>query len=139
MKAARIYPSLFHSLTPNFAWPLISPTRDTGKFVIGLFEAGEKANGAQVQGVSMWTTPNEVIKTLQKKTGNKATFNSIDAKTYESFLPENIRNDLSEMMQWIGESEYYGKGTVKNQAESNEYLVKGSKLTSWEEFVAEEF
>jgi putative NADH-flavin reductase len=123
---------------PNIAWPLISPSKDTGKFVIGLFEAGERSNGVKVQGVSQWTTPNELVKTLQEKTGKKATFNSIDAKTYGSFLPENIRADLSEMMQWIGEG-YYGKGSEKNQAESDKCLLKGSKQTSWEEFVASEF
>jgi hypothetical protein len=124
---------------PDFAWPLLSPSRDTGKFVAGLFEAGEEANGADVQAVSIWTSPNKVMKALEEKTGSKATFNSIDAKTFESFLPESIRADLSEMMQWIGESNYYGKGSEKKQAESDKYLLKGSKLTTWEEFVEQEF
>lgn len=124
---------------PNSALPLISPTKDTGKFVIGIFEAGENANGAQIQGVSLWTTPNEVVKTLAKKTGNKATFNSVDAATYGSPLPERIRADLTEMMQWIGEADYYGKGSEKKQADSNKYLLKGAKMTSWEDFVGEEF
>lgn len=124
---------------PNFAWPLISATKDTGKFVVGLFEAGEEANGAQIQGVSVWTTPKELMKTLEEKTGKGATFNSIDAATYGSFLPENIRVDLTEMMQWIGEANYYGKGAEKKQAQSDMYLVRGAKLTSWEEFVGLEF
>ncbi|EGP91961.1 unnamed protein product [Zymoseptoria tritici ST99CH_1A5] len=124
---------------PNSALPLISPTRDTGKFVIGLFEAGDKADGVRVQGTSEWTTVNKLTEKLREKTGKEVTLNLIDVGTYKSFLPEMVQEDLGEMMQWIGESEYYGKGTKEDQAESDKFLLEGSTLTSWEEFVGAEF
>ncbi|KJY02551.1 NmrA-like family protein [Zymoseptoria brevis] len=124
---------------PDSALPLISPTRDTGNFVMGLLEAGEKADGVRVQGVSEWTTVNKLTETLREKTGKEATLNLIDVETYKSFLLEMVREDLGEMMQWIGESEYYGKGTKEEQADSDKFLLEGSTLTSWEKFVGAEF
>ena len=123
----------------NAPWPMISPSRDTGKYVVGLFEDSDAADGVAVQGVSAWTTPNEVARILGEHTGKNTKFNSISKETYEQYLPEKVREELSEMMQWIGEASYYGKGSEKKQAESDKWLVKGQKLTSWEEFVKLEF
>jgi hypothetical protein len=123
----------------NAPWPMISPSRDTGKYVVGLFEGGNAADGVAVQGVSAWTTPNEVARILGDHTGKNTKFNSISKETYEQYLPEKVREELSEMMQWIGEASYYGKGSEKKQAASDKWLVKGETLTSWEDFVRLEF
>lgn len=124
---------------PDFPWPMITPSRDTGKYVAGLFEAGDAANGVAVHGVSAWTTPNKVAQVLAKHLGKNVQFQSVTAKQYEQYLPEKIRDELSEMMQWIGESSYYGKRSEKDQAASDEWIIKGEELTSWEEFVKLEF
>ncbi|EME48479.1 hypothetical protein DOTSEDRAFT_76109 [Dothistroma septosporum NZE10] len=34
------------------AWPLLEPRRDSGKYVMGLFEAGSPANSARAHGIS---------------------------------------------------------------------------------------
>lgn len=117
---------------PDFPWPMISPSRDTGNYVVGLFEAGERANGVAVQGVSAWTTPTKVAEVLGRHLGKEVRFNSIEPEVYEQYLPGNIRDELSEMMQWIGESSYYGKGTEKEQGESDKWLVAPGELTTWE-------
>lgn len=124
---------------PAVPWPMISPSRDTGKYVVGLLEAGDAANGVAVQGVGAWTTPNQVAKVLADHLGKDVLFKSVSPKTYEQYLPEKIRDELSEMMQWIGESSYYGMGSEKSQPDSDKYLVKGGELTSWEKFVELEF
>lgn len=124
---------------PDFAWPMITPSRDTGNYVVGLLEAGNRADGIAVQGVSAWTTPNKVARALETHLGKPVRFNSLDAKTYEAYLPEQIRQELSEMMQWIGESSYYGKGSEKNQPDSDKWLVNPNGLTSVEDFVKMEF
>lgn len=124
---------------PEIPWPLLSPSRDSGKYVIGLFAAGGSANGVKVQGVSTWTTPRKVVETLQKVTGKKADFNSLSPEAYEGYLPEETRVDLSEMMQWIGESSYYGKGSKEQQAESDTWLIKDAQLTTWDKFVELEY
>lgn len=120
-------------------WPLLSPSRDSGKYVIGLFAGGASANGVKVQGVSTWTTPRKVVEILQRVTGKKAEFNSLSPETYEGYLPEETRADLSEMMQWIGESSYYGKGSKEKQAASDMWLIKDAQLTTWDKFVELEY
>ncbi|KAG9529396.1 hypothetical protein KCU93_g3582, partial [Aureobasidium melanogenum] len=124
---------------PNIPWPLLSPSRDSGKYVVGLFEGRVAANGVQVRAVSTWTTPAQVMESLKNRTGKDAKFNSLPVKVYEGYLPEEVRADMSDMMQWIGESSYYGKGTEQEQARSDKWLIKDAKLTTWEEFVDLEF
>jgi hypothetical protein len=124
---------------PDVAWPLLSPTRDTGKYVVGLFEGGQSANGVEVQAISAWTTPNKVVDVLKCHTGKDVRFQSLSAQVYEGYLPENIRADMSQMMQWIGESSYYGNGSEKKQGDSSAWLLPGAELTTWEGFVKLEF
>jgi hypothetical protein len=121
----------------TFAWPLLAPRSDSGKWVMGLFEAGSKANGQSVQGVSTWTTPKKFVAELGEYLGKDVRFNSIPGEVFGSFLPEAIREDLTEMMLWIGESSYYGVGSEKDQASSDRFLLKDAKLTDWPTFIKE--
>jgi hypothetical protein len=119
----------------NFAWPLLAPRSDTGKWVMGLFEAGAKANGQAVQGVSTWTTPKKFVNDLGEFLNKEVRWNPISGTMFGSFLPEAIREDLTEMMLWIGESSYYGVGSEGKQAASDEFLLKDAKLTDWPTFI----
>nr|OQO21813.1 hypothetical protein B0A51_09833 [Rachicladosporium sp. CCFEE 5018] len=121
----------------NFAWPLLAPRRDGGKYVVGLFDAGEKANGVSVQGVSTWTTPKKVVTQLGEFIGKEVKFNTIPGEVFGSFLPEAIREDLTQMMEWIGEESYYGKGTEKKQGESDKFLIENPGLVDWPTFLKE--
>ena len=38
----------------DMAWPVLDPRRDTGKFVMGLFEGASSANGIKVHGATTW-------------------------------------------------------------------------------------
>ena len=118
----------------NIPWPLLAPRKDTGKYVVGLFEAEEKANGVEVQGVSAWTTPKKLVTQLGEHAGKEVHFKSLPGEVFASFLPEAIRLDLGEMFEWIGESSYYGLGSEKKQAESEMFLVKDPELVSLSEF-----
>lgn len=118
----------------NIPWPLVAPRKDSGKYVMGLFEAGDKANGIEVQGVSAWTTPKKLVTELGEQVGKEVHFKSLPGEVFASFLPEAIRLDLGEMFEWIGENSYYGLGSEKKQAESEKFLVKDPELVSLSEF-----
>lgn len=116
-------------------WPLLAPRRDGGKWVVGLFEAGERANGTHVQGVSTWTTPNKLVKELSEFLGKEVKFNQISGEVFGSFLPEPIRADLTDMMLWIGDKGYYGPGAKEKQEASDSFLPKDADLIDWPTFV----
>jgi hypothetical protein len=118
----------------NVPWPLLAPRKDTGKYVVGLFEAGDKANGVEVQGVSVWTTPKKLVTELGEYAGKEVQFKSLPGEVFASFLPEAIRLDLGEMFEWVGEYSYYGLGSEKKQAESEKFLVKDPELVTLTDF-----
>ncbi|GAB1735150.1 hypothetical protein NU219Hw_g217t1 [Hortaea werneckii] len=121
----------------SVAWPLVDVRGDGGKYVIGLFEAGEEANGAKVNAVSTWTTPKEVVATLSKAAGKEVVYNPVSAEVFGGFFPEAIRAELVETLRLVGEYSYYGKGAEKEQAEQDRWLVAGATKTSLEQWVAE--
>ncbi|OAL36376.1 hypothetical protein AYO20_04272 [Fonsecaea nubica] len=122
---------------PQSTWvPLIDIQNDTGLFTVGLLEAGSKANGVHVQGVGEWMHPQEIVETLSKLKGKEIKFVEQPA-TVESAakIGNKIAEELAQNMMLIRDWSYYGKGTEKKQAESDKFLVPGSKKTSWKEFV----
>lgn len=125
----------------NIAWPLVQPRRDGGKYVMGLFEGGEKANGVQVQGVSTWTTPKKVVETLSQVTGQNVVFYPIPADAFEKVLSEKmgpqVGKELTEMMQLIGAPGYFGEGAKEKQGESDKWLLPDSDLIGYEQWVKE--
>ena len=121
----------------SIAWPLLDPRRDSGRFVLGLFEAGSKANGVAVNGVSTWTTPKDVVAALSKASGKEVVFKTIPADVFAGFLPENVRNELLETQLLIGDYSYYGKGEEKNQAKHDEWLIKDADLIDFPRWIRE--
>lgn len=125
----------------NIAWPLLQPRRDTGKYVMGIFEGGSKANGVEVQGVSAWTTPKKVVAALSKESGQNVVFYPIPADAFENVMTQargaQIGKELTEMFVLIGEYNYYGKGTDKDQAESDKWLLPGADTISYEQWAKE--
>lgn len=128
--------------TPTWAYPLnatethiplLDVRADTGKFVMGLLEAGESANGVKVQGVSEWNTPGKVVEQLNATTSKGVVFKQIPPDVFSSFLPEAVRDDLTENMLIIRDHSYYEKGAETKQGESDKYVV--GDLVSWEEYV----
>lgn len=114
---------------------LLDVVGDTGKFVAGLLLADPKSvDGFQVNGVSEWMTPKQIVDTLSETGGTKVEFQEVSADEYESSLPPPIAKELKENMLLVRDYSYFGKGTEKTQEESNK-ILGDVKPTTWEEFV----
>ena len=115
--------------------PMLDIQRDTGLFTMGLIEAGQSANGVYVQGVSEWVHPQEFVDQVSKATGKDLKFVEVPATVGSiSKIGNKIAEELQENMILIRDYSYYGKGTEKKQAESDKFLVKGSKKITFKEF-----
>lgn len=118
---------------------LIDIRADTGKYVMGILEAGEAANGARVQAVSEWTTPQGVTDTITQVSGTKVVFTPLPREVLKgAMLPtmgELAAEEMTQNIELIRDYSYYGPGSEKNQADSDRFLLKGSKLTSFKEYV----
>jgi len=130
------------ALTLSLPWnaettwvPMHDIRKDTGLFTVGLLEAGSAANGVAVQGASEWMHPQEVVDVLSKATGKDIRFKEQPASV-ESIakIGNKIAEELQENMLLIRDFSYFGKGAEKKQAESDKYLVPGSKKQTWKEF-----
>lgn len=120
----------------NIAWPMIDPRSDTGKYVLGLFEVGEKANGVFVHGVSVWTTPKDFVTAIGTSAGREVKFNVLPPEVYASFLPDVIKSEISEMMALIGHYSYFGKNQERQQSTHDKWLLEGTEkltLEKWAE------
>ena len=128
---------------PNdgIAWPVIAPRRDYGKYVMGVFEAGDSANGAKVHAVSTWTTPKDVVAALSKNSNREVAFNPIPADVFAGFLEPSqgavVAQELAETMRLVGEYSYYGKGAEKKQSEHDKWLLKDADTTTYEQWCQE--
>lgn len=48
-----------------------------------------------------------------------------------------MRTNADFPSQWVEEESYYGLGSEKKQAESDEFLIKDADLYTWSRFVRE--
>ena len=107
---------------------------DTGKFVTGLWEAGAKANGQYVQGVSQWVHPKQIVEEISKVTGKKVDFVQTEMTAQIADTLPKIPAELSENMILIRDYSYYGKGAEGRQEESDRFFLEGEKKATWEAF-----
>jgi len=115
--------------------PMLDIQQDTGLFTAGLFEAGAEADGVYVQGVSEWMHPKEVTDTLSQITGREIRFVEKPASVESAAqLGNKIAEELAQNMLLIRDYDYFGKGSEKNQAESDQYLVSGAKKNTWKAY-----
>ena len=115
---------------------LLDVVSDTGKFIAGVLLASrQKMDGFSVQGVSEWTTTNEIAKTISRVTGQTVANQDMSVMEYKGYLPESYAEEMSENMLLIRDWSYFGKGSEKNQGESNA-LLKDAKLTTLEKYIA---
>lgn len=120
--------------------PMLDPGTDTGTYVAailaGSIEDTKALDGKSVRAVGEWCTPAQIVGTLKEKTGQDVQFKQIPADVYEGFLPKPVAKDLTEMMEYIRDYSYFGKGSEKEQAENDKILQSvGLKPLNWEEFV----
>ncbi|GAM87539.1 hypothetical protein ANO11243_055650 [Dothideomycetidae sp. 11243] len=116
-------------------WPLFSPSKDNGAYVMGVFESGQKADNAVVQAVSDWTTPAAAVEAVSRAAGKEVKFVTPTGEQFKANLPAPIAEDLTQMMLWMGEFGYYGPGAKERQSESDKWLLPGAKLLTWDAFV----
>ena len=117
-------------------WPVIDPRADAGKYIVGLFEGGTRANGVKVQAVSTWTCSHDLLAAISREAGKEVQFQAVTPEELEAALPENVSREITETMLLVGKYEYYGKGSVHDQADSDAWLVKGSTVSSLKDVVA---
>ncbi|CAK7209579.1 hypothetical protein SCUCBS95973_000488 [Sporothrix curviconia] len=127
----------FREITTHL--PLIDIVADSGKYVAGALALGKAADGKYIQGVSQWTTPGEVAKTIAEVTGAQVVFKEISVEAFKEHLPmpDSAKTELGENMLLIRDYSYYGNGTETKQSDSDAFLkaVEGQKLTTFAEFV----
>ncbi|KAL9619375.1 MAG: hypothetical protein Q9160_005970 [Pyrenula sp. 1 TL-2023] len=122
-------------------WPVLDPRADSGKYIAGLFEGGQSANGVRVNAVSAWMSPQELIATITREAAAAAkeesilAFKSVAPETMEAFLPEKIAQEITETMLLVGGFSYYGPGEEKRQDKSDGWLVEGTETTTLDQVV----
>lgn len=130
------------TLTLTFPWdgdktqvPLFDAAADTGKFVAGLLAADPSStNGRRVHAVSEWMTPNQIAEAFSRALGEEVKFQSVPAEVFQSFMPPNGAEELTENMVLVRDYSYYGQGAEKEQPKHNE-ILGGMKPTTFAEFL----
>lgn len=101
----------------------------SGKFVKAIVKKRDSVLGARILGAQGYYTPQEIVDQLAEVTGKKTAFMQIDAKTYMSFLPEFVAEELLENHLFIEDPGYYaGEGLEKS------HEILGDRLVSWKEY-----
>lgn len=119
---------------------MFDPGADTGKFVAGILatqlQGNEDLDGKEIHAVSEWLTPKQILETIKEVSGTEVKYNQVPDEVYEGFLPKPVAADLGQMMAFIREVGYFGKGAEKKQEESNRVLQGlGLKTETWKEHV----
>ena len=118
--------------------PLLDIRADTGKYVMGLYELGPAANGAEVQGVSEWVHPGQVTDTIAQLSGQDVKFIESPLTVEATRSMERIPAELAQNMLLIRLYSYFGKGTEQKQDQFTKYVAEGTKLTGWSEWAKQQ-
>lgn len=116
--------------------PLFDSEDDTGLFVSAILLGGESTMGKRVPGSSGWFTPNEMAKTFEEVTGEKAITNRITYEQFGGALPPNMASELVGNFQLVESPGYYA-GEPADCVEKSLELVKSVGLrnpTTWKAF-----
>ena len=114
--------------------PLCDIRADLGKWVAGLFAAGQSADGVEVQGVSQWVHPKEITDLVGKLSGKEVKFVQTPMTVESAAKMPRIPEELMQNMMLLRDYSYFGKGAEGRQGESDKWLAEGMGVTSWEEF-----
>lgn len=122
--------------------PLIDIRSDVGLYVWGIIEAGKEADGKRVHGVGDWKTSQEIVDTFSQYGGcGEVKFVEIPRDVFKGFLSRKMGDvlgeEMTQNMDLISQYSYFGRGSEERQADSDEFLYKGSRKTSLRQFVQE--
>ena len=116
--------------------PAIDVRVDTGKFVLGVFEAGpEAADGKQIHAVSEWITPAAAVSSINAFAGTSVKAVRVPRDVFKGHLPENIAEELTETLELIGDWKYYGKDAEDRQADSDRFFLSGESKVAFKQYV----
>jgi hypothetical protein len=100
-----------------------------GKFIKAIIKNRSSVLGARILGAQGYYTPNEILDQLTAATGKKTQYFQIDEKTYKSYLPEFMAQEMLENHLFIEEPGYYGGETLDKS-----HSILDEKLVSWKEY-----
>ncbi|KFZ03241.1 hypothetical protein V502_11105, partial [Pseudogymnoascus sp. VKM F-4520 (FW-2644)] len=111
--------------------PLFDTAADTGKFVKGIFLAGEKAFGKTYNAAVAYVTPAEIASEWSAVTGQKAEAVVADGKAWKAQLTsygmsEVAAEELYQNMRLMNEFGYYGGAPLEES-----HKILDEKLTTW--------
>lgn len=104
-----------------------------GKYVVAAIRKEPEVLGKQILAAADYYTPTQIVSEFEEVIGKPARFVPIDAKTYKSFLPEPLADEMLENHLFIEEPGYYNGQDLK---ESLDLLSSvGLQPTTWKEFL----
>ncbi|KAF2822471.1 putative nucleoside-diphosphate-sugar epimerase [Ophiobolus disseminans] len=110
-------------------FPLIDIKSDTGKFVKAIIKNRDSVLGAHILGAEGYYTPTQILEQLTEATDKKTQFYQIDEKTYKSYLPEFMAQEMLENHLFIESPGYYNSEGLEKSHE-----ILDEKLVSWKEY-----
>lgn len=116
-------------------WPILDARSDSGKYIVGLLEAGESANGVRAHGVSAWTTQQELLKVINQISGSNIRYHEMPVDELRGLLPAALAQEIAETMQLVIDYEYYGTGEAERQAAHDKWLFKHAKTIGLKDLV----
>lgn len=114
---------------------------DTELYVAGLIEPGPSANGIYVQGTPEWLRPVDVVETLSQVAGREVVFKdgTTSVKIYPPppgvEVPSRIPEEMRQTSLMTRTHNYFGKDSPEEQPESDKFLLKGAKRSSYKQFL----
>ncbi|KAF2194410.1 NAD(P)-binding protein [Zopfia rhizophila CBS 207.26] len=125
--------TLVYPVGDKAEFPLIDTESDIGKYVVAAIRSRTKVLGKQILAAADYYTPTRIISEFEEVTGKKGRFVSVDAKTYKSFLPEPMAEEMLENHLFIKNPGYFVGKSLK---ESLDLLTEaGLKPTTWKDFL----
>lgn len=110
-------------------WPILDPRRDSGKYIVGIFEGGVSANGVHVHAVSAWMSPTECLALMSEAASKEIKLQPVDPEALTASLPKEIGSEITETMLLVDGYSYYGDDAEEQQAEHDKWLGSDQQLT----------
>lgn len=101
---------------------------DTGKFVSGILLQSSKLLGQRVFGATDWYTPDQVVSTIEKVSGKKATYQALPDEVFKGFLPPLMAEELTETLIFMREYAYYGPEAEEGVKQSLQVTTSAQKV-----------
>ena len=90
--------------------PLFDAAGDTGKFTAGILLHQPELLGKDIYGATGWYTPTDIVNTISEVGGTKTTYQQVPDKTFQSFFPESMGEEMMETFMLLRDYAYYGPG-----------------------------